>query len=136
MSVHALRTLATRTTLAARIRLHVAAVPMARRHLSSTRPARASEDENSFISQLHKLPFFRQIADKPEALKAIADMAAVLQAKGVNMAERPSITMLWKLASDPELVAAAKKSSEELEKAGVKMDASTMFSLLKDMPKK
>ena len=117
-------------------RLPTSTVTSARRHFSGTRAARASEDEDSFIHRLQQgnMSLFRQLADKPEALQAIGEMAKLLQSKGIDLTSRPSMGTLWKLASDPDIMQAARKAQETLNSAGVKLDAREFLSMVRDLP--
>lgn len=57
-------------------------LPAARRDLHVSRPCRAAEDPNGFMSRFEGTKLFTQLADKPEALQAIATFAKLLQDKG------------------------------------------------------
>jgi len=80
------------------------------------------------------MSLFRQLADKPEALQAIGEMAKLLQSKGIDLTSRPSMGTLWKLASDPDIMQAARKAQETLNSAGVKLDAREFLSMVRDLP--
>ncbi len=49
------------------------------RGFSHTSTRQATEDRNSVLSQLQASPIMKQIADKPEVLKALQDFALVLR---------------------------------------------------------
>jgi hypothetical protein len=72
-----------RSLLSRAVPLHSArsALP-SRRGLHASRPWRAAEDTSGFMSKLENTKLFRQLADKPEALNAIAAFGEMLHNKG------------------------------------------------------
>lgn len=52
---------------------------LAIRNFSQSSVRQASEDRDSVLSQLQASPIMKQIADKPEVLKALHDFALVLK---------------------------------------------------------
>src|SRR5882757_9679532 len=52
------------------------------RYFSQSRRCQATENQNSFLTNYQNTPLFRQLADKPEALKALNDFAKMLQEQG------------------------------------------------------
>lgn len=104
----------------------------ARRGISTTRPARAAEDPGSFIANFKHSPLFRQLADKPDALRALQELAELIKAKGWNIKadEPPSPVTIMRIASDREFRAAASRVIEELQRAGIDFRPENALELL------
>ncbi|KZW04046.1 hypothetical protein EXIGLDRAFT_758349 [Exidia glandulosa HHB12029] len=102
------------------------------RLLSSTRPTGAAEDPSSFIANFKHSPLFRQLADKPEALQALSELAELIKSKGWNLKsnEAPSPITIMRIVSDKEFRAAASKVIDELQKAGVDFKPENALELL------
>ncbi|EJD53766.1 hypothetical protein AURDEDRAFT_180184 [Auricularia subglabra TFB-10046 SS5] len=103
-----------------------------RRHISFTRPARAAEDPGSFIANFKHSPLFRQLADKPEALRALQELAELIKSKGwnFNANDPPSPVTIMRIASDKEFRTAASKVIEELHRAGIDFRPENALELL------
>lgn len=90
-----------------------------RRALSSTSSIRRNDQHDVYRSFGHT-SIFRRIADKPEALTALRDFAALLKDKGIDpTAGPPSVTQMLRLAASSDFRLAAQRVVTELRSAGV-----------------
>ncbi|KAL5527604.1 hypothetical protein ACEPAG_6405 [Sanghuangporus baumii] len=101
------------------------------RSFSQTSRREAAEDPDSIIAQLQSSPLIRQIADKPDALKALHDFANIIKETDVDLApgKPPSMMQMFKLASNPKFREGAKRVVEELKKAGVDVNSENAMEL-------
>ncbi|KZT20751.1 hypothetical protein NEOLEDRAFT_1100174 [Neolentinus lepideus HHB14362 ss-1] len=80
----------------------------------------AAESPESMIANIRNTSLFKKIADKPEALAALRDFAALLQEQGIDASAGPPSTMqMFKLAANSKFREGAKRVVEELQNAGV-----------------
>ncbi|GAA5833472.1 hypothetical protein JCM9279_001536 [Rhodotorula babjevae] len=81
-------------------------------------------------------PLFERVQQSPEVIAAIENMAKVTREKtGVDLAagDKPSMSMMLKLARDPELRAAAERLMAALRGAGVEVDPKVALQALQMM---
>jgi hypothetical protein len=71
--------------LGSRIRFSSGVPHQQARWFSQSRPRQASEEPDSFLASYQNTPLFQQLADKPEALRALNDFAKMLQEQGVHI---------------------------------------------------
>ncbi|BGP48401.1 hypothetical protein JCM10450v2_004274 [Rhodotorula kratochvilovae] len=105
------------------------------RGFASSAPAQAthSSDNNPFQDTA---PLFERVQQSPEVLAAIENMARVTREKtGVDLAagDKPSMSMMLKLAHDPDLRAAAEALMAALRGAGVEVDPKVALQALQMM---
>jgi len=74
----------------------------------------------------------RQVADKPEAMKALMDFAQLMKEQGIEMngAAPPSPLQIIKLASNKQLRAAASNLAVKLREAGVNLTRENAMEML------
>ncbi|KAI6134875.1 hypothetical protein EV401DRAFT_863092, partial [Pisolithus croceorrhizus] len=102
----------------------------ARRTLSSTSCLRQIEQHDLYHSFGHT-SIFRKIADKPEALTALRDFAALLKDKGIDpTAGPPSVTQMMRLAANSDFRLAAQRVVTELQSAGVDLKSQDVIQEL------
>ncbi|KAG8914150.1 hypothetical protein FRC00_000764 [Tulasnella sp. 408] len=108
------------------------------RLFSSSLRARATEDADAdyriFVDRLKNSPQMQKIANSPEAMAALMEMAKILQGAGINMNRKPSMFEMMKLASNTEFRAAANKVVEEFKKAGVELNSESMMQMFGNKP--
>ncbi|KAF9468930.1 hypothetical protein BDZ94DRAFT_552645 [Collybia nuda] len=75
----------------------------------------------AFQAAFQKTTIFRKLANHPEAISALQDLAKALDEAGVDLAggKQPSTLQMMKLAAKSEFRATIKRVSEEMKKAGV-----------------
>ncbi|KAG1715942.1 hypothetical protein ID866_1231 [Astraeus odoratus] len=107
--------------ITARLSLPRPLVPLrGRRAFSSTPRVRAIEQDNTFLHDFQNTSVFRKIADKPEALSALRDFAALLKEKGIDATlGPPSTTQMLRLAASSDFRKAAQRVVDELKNAGL-----------------
>lgn len=76
---HSLR-VAFRAASTRRLRQPVSAVPI--RFLSATPRRQAAELPSDFLNNIKHTELFKKLADKPEALKALSDLANLVKEQG------------------------------------------------------
>ncbi|EGO01772.1 hypothetical protein SERLA73DRAFT_177267 [Serpula lacrymans var. lacrymans S7.3] len=91
------------------------------RSFSCTSRLQAAEpQDDTFLSNFKNTPIFRKLADKPEALIALRDFAAILKERGIDPSSGPpSTTQMLRLAANSEFREAAQRVVTELKNAGV-----------------
>lgn len=106
------------------------------RGLSFTSCVRQNDQHDLFHSFAHT-PIFRKIADKPEALIALRDLAALLRHKGIDpTAGPPSVTQMLRLAASSDFRSAAQRVVTELQNAGVDLKSQDVMQELMALSKK
>ncbi|GAA6013760.1 hypothetical protein JCM10207_008182 [Rhodosporidiobolus poonsookiae] len=109
------------------------------RSFSTTAPAQASEaPQNPFDSDkfAEHAPLFERIAQSPEVLDAIENMARITHEKtGVDLqgGQKPTLQMMMQLARDPDLRAAAERLMAALKNAGIDVDPRQALQALQMM---
>ncbi|KAI6164705.1 hypothetical protein EDD17DRAFT_1557509 [Pisolithus thermaeus] len=107
-----------------------------RRALSSTSCLRQNEQHDLYHSFGHT-SIFCKIADKPEALTALRDFAALLKDKGIDpTAGPPSVTQMLRLAANSDFRLAAQRVVTELQSAGVDLKSQDVMQELMALSKK
>jgi len=115
-----------------------AAPPPSQKHAFSTSaPRQAAEtgsnqfDQQNFAALMNS-PLMRQVADKPEAMKALMDFAQLMKEQGIEMngAAPPSPLQIIKLASNKQLRAAASNLAVKLREAGVNLTRENAMEML------
>ncbi|KAI0068898.1 hypothetical protein BV25DRAFT_1910633 [Artomyces pyxidatus] len=91
------------------------------RPFATTHRRQAAEIPDDFINQIKHTDLFKQIADKPEALKALSDVAMLVKELGIdiNSTTPPSNMQMFRLASNRKFIKGVKAVVTELRKAGV-----------------
>ncbi|GAA5822223.1 hypothetical protein JCM5353_001536 [Sporobolomyces roseus] len=93
------------------------------------------EDGPSQFQQEHA-PLFDRVMQHPEVMESIENMAKLTQKKtGVNLqaGDKPSLSMMYTLARDPELREAAERLMASLRGAGIEVDPKEAFKALQMM---
>ena len=105
--------------------------------MNKARPASLVPSRN-YATNLPNLPpeftsssFFSKLQTSPKTLKAIQDITALFQTKGIATDKKPSFMEMMKLAQDPELQQALKAMKAAMDEEGVSVD---IQSILKNMP--
>ncbi|TNY24638.1 hypothetical protein DMC30DRAFT_410165 [Rhodotorula diobovata] len=102
------------------------------RGLATSGPTAAQHAQDLFETA----PLFERVQQSPEVLAAIQNMARVTRDKtGVDLAagDKPSMSMMLKLARDPELRAAAERLMAALRASGVEVDPKVALQALQMM---
>lgn len=97
---------------------------------------RFASQVNSPFDDAHEVPLFDKLQAHPQAVEAINNLAHLMKEKtGVNLSsgDKPSLSLMYKLASDSELRTAAEKLMNELRNAGIAIDPHSAFQALKTM---
>lgn len=84
-------------------------------------------------AEQYRLHRFDRLQQHPQVLDAIEELAKTVKAKtnvDLQAGEKPTMTMMMKLASDPELRAAAENLMMQLKAAGVEVDPKAAFAAL------
>lgn len=100
---------------------------------ASEAPQSPFETARSFQSEV---PLFERLQQNPQVLQSIEKLATIIKSKtGVDLrgGEAPSLSMMAKLASDPELREAASNLMLALKAAGIEVDPRTAFKALQAM---
>ncbi|GAA5942183.1 uncharacterized protein JCM15063_002034 [Sporobolomyces koalae] len=95
------------------------------------------EDGPTQFQQEHA-PLFERVMQHPEVMDSIENMAKLTQQKtGVNLqaGDKPSLSMMYTLARDPELRQAAERLMAALKSAGIEVDPKEAFKALQMMGK-
>jgi len=73
----------------------------------------------------------KQIADKPEVLKALQDFAVILRESNVEISpdKPPSTMQMFKLAANPKFREGARRLIEEMRSAGIQINSENAFEL-------
>ncbi|GAA5892089.1 hypothetical protein JCM5296_004055 [Sporobolomyces johnsonii] len=105
---------------------------------SSPVPAAREADSSPFDGSAFQqhAPLFDRIQQFPEVLEAIEHMANITREKtGVDLrgGEKPTMSMMFSLARDPDLRAAAERLMAALRGAGIEIDPSQAFRALQMM---
>ncbi|GAA6021921.1 hypothetical protein JCM11491_004795 [Sporobolomyces phaffii] len=93
------------------------------------------EDGPTQFQQEHA-PLFERVMQHPEVMESIRNMAELTQKKtGVNLqaGDKPSLSMMYTLARDPELRQAAERLMHALKAAGIEIDPKEAFKALQMM---
>ncbi|GAA6034127.1 hypothetical protein JCM8097_000709 [Rhodosporidiobolus ruineniae] len=112
--------------------------PQQRGFASSSRALAREADQNPFEDPkfAEHAPLFERIAQSPEVLDAIENMARITHEKtGVNLqgGDKPSMMMMLQLARDPDLRAAAERLMAALKSSGIEVDPRQAFQALSMM---
>ncbi|KAI6047341.1 hypothetical protein EDC04DRAFT_2622892 [Pisolithus marmoratus] len=111
-------------------------LPYSRRAFSFTSCVRQN-DQQDLYSSFGQTSIFRKVADKPEALIALRDFAALLKDKGVDpTAGPPSVTQMLRLAANSDFRSAAQRVVTELQNAGVDLKSQDVLQELTALSKK
>ncbi|EPQ59370.1 hypothetical protein GLOTRDRAFT_34057 [Gloeophyllum trabeum ATCC 11539] len=96
-------------------------ISVSRRRFHPCPRIQAAESPDSLIANIKNTSLFKKIADKPEALKALSDFAALLQEQGFDASGRnpPSTMQMFKLAANSKFREGARRVVDELQKAGI-----------------
>ncbi|OZJ06350.1 hypothetical protein BZG36_00676 [Bifiguratus adelaidae] len=89
------------------------------------------------VRRLEKAPFnwdhplIKQIRDNPQVLTSLQRLTVLLQQKGYDVQRdgKPSLSIIYKIMSDPEVKESVANLTKELQKAGIKFDLETLASL-------
>ncbi|THH20126.1 hypothetical protein EW146_g1148 [Bondarzewia mesenterica] len=115
--------LAFRTISAQRLYRPIITPPV--RHLSVTPRRQAAELPSDFVNNIKHTELFKKLADKPDALKALSDLATLVKENGIdiNSTTPPSNMELFRLATNRKFIRGVKHVLAELKKAGIDMDS-------------
>ncbi|KAF9230512.1 hypothetical protein BU15DRAFT_57159 [Melanogaster broomeanus] len=107
------------------------------RPFSFTPRVQATEQNNTFLNNLKHTSIFQKIADKPEALMALRDFAALMKEKGIDAGSGPPSTMqMFRLAANSDFRNAAQRVVDELKNAGVDLTSQDVMQELMSLSKK
>ncbi|KAI0053085.1 hypothetical protein FA95DRAFT_1475875, partial [Auriscalpium vulgare] len=91
----------------------------------STPRRQAAEVPDDFINQIKHTDLFKKLADKPEALKSISDLAELVKSLGIDISSTtpPSNMQMFRLATNRKFIKSVKGVMAELKKAGVDLSS-------------
>ncbi|SCV72055.1 BQ2448_4749 [Microbotryum intermedium] len=100
---------------------------------ASEAPSQSPWEAGGFQSEV---PLFERLQSHPEVLESIEQLAEVVKQKtGVDLrdGDAPTMSMMYKLAQDPELRKAAESLMMALRSAGIEVDPNQAFNALQMM---
>ncbi|TFY80274.1 hypothetical protein EWM64_g3736 [Hericium alpestre] len=108
-----------------------------RRQFSVTPQRFAVEPEADFIKNIKHTEFFKKVADKPEVLKALSDLAALVKDMGIDISSKtpPSNKMMFQLATNRKFYTAVRRVTAQLEEAGVDLKAANAIDEIMELSK-
>jgi len=108
-----------------------------RRHFSLSPRPQAAENPDPFLTSIKNTAIFQKLADKPDALSALAHFAKVLQDQGIDVVsgKTPSPMQMIRLARNAEFREAAGRVVNELQNAGIKIDSQEALAELMKLRK-
>jgi len=96
---------------------------------SSNRATKNADPYRTFVENFRKSPEMAKLAESPEAMAALRDIAVLMKSAGVDFSAKPSMYTMMRLSANAEFRTAAKRVMEEFEKAGVKINSENAMSL-------
>ncbi|SCZ88407.1 BZ3500_MvSof-1268-A1-R1_Chr2-1g04390 [Microbotryum saponariae] len=100
---------------------------------ASEAPPQSPWEARGFQSEV---PMFDRLQSHPEVLQSIEQLAEIVKEKtGVDLrnGDAPTMSLMYKLAQDPELRAAAESLMAALRSAGIEVDPKQAFNALQMM---
>ncbi|KAI0320630.1 hypothetical protein OF83DRAFT_1052778 [Amylostereum chailletii] len=99
----------------------VALSSVSRHQRFSTSPRRLAVEPSDFINNIKHTELFQKIADKPEALNALKNLATLVQDAGIDITSTvpPSHSQMFRLALNRKFIKGVKTLMAELKDAGI-----------------
>ncbi|TFY72096.1 hypothetical protein EVG20_g893 [Dentipellis fragilis] len=97
----------------------------------------ATEPSSDFINNIKHTELFHKIADKPNALKALSDLAELVKEMGIDITSStpPSNIQMFRLATNRRFTRAVKNVMSELQNAGLDMRTESAMQELMNLTK-